>query len=88
MSSEDHGHKFGLPAPIDAVAMGMALLAGQSITAVQLLESTADILIDFTGDIRLEIIPTSAGYENWELHDPSGTSYVAQGGGQISRWKS
>jgi hypothetical protein len=86
VTSEDHRQQFGLPAPVDAAARGAALLAGQGITSVQLREATADILIDFGGHLRLEIIPTSAGYESWQLRDPHGTCYVAQGGGQICMW--
>jgi len=86
LTNQDHGHKFGLPAPMDAVAMSTELLAGRSISAVQLRDATADIVIEFSGDLRLEIIPISAGYERWQLRDPFGASYVAQGGGQISTW--
>ena len=87
LTSEDHGHKFGLPAPIDAVARGMATLSGHRVTAVQLREFTADLVIDFTDDLRLEVIPTSSGYEAWQLRDPSGTSFIAVGGGEVRRWK-
>jgi hypothetical protein len=87
LTNEDHGQKFGLSAPLDAVAKGNQLLAGRIIAAVQLREATADVLIEFTEDLRLEIIPTSSGYESWQLRDPSGMSYVAQGGGQICKWK-
>ncbi len=87
LTGEDHGHQFGLPAPVDAVAKSTELLADHRISAVQLRESTLDIVIEFTSDLRLEVIPTSAGYESWQLRDPSGASYYAQGGGQICRWK-
>lgn len=88
LTSDDHGHQFGLPAPVDVVARTKELLSGLHVTAVRLREATGDMLIDFTGNLRLEIIPTSSGYESWLLCDPSGTSYVAQGGGQICKWKS
>ena len=87
LTSEDRGHQFGLPAPVDASAKATTLLSEQSITAVQLREATTDIVIELTGGLRLEIIPTSSGYESWQLRDPFGFSYVAQGGGQICRWK-
>jgi hypothetical protein len=88
LTSQDHGHQFGLPAPVDAVTRSTELLSKRIVSAVQLREATADLLIEFTDGLRLEIIPDSAGYESWELRDPSGMSYVAQGGGQICKWKS
>jgi hypothetical protein len=86
VSGEDHGQQFGLPAPVDAVARATLLIASVSITAVELRKGTADILIDFAGDRRLEIIPFSSGYEGWQVRDPFGVSFYAHGGGQISRW--
>ena len=87
LSSDDHGQKFGLPAHIDATAAATALLAPASISAVQLREGTADLFIDFVGGLRLEIIPFSSGYEGWQAGDPSGEQFIAQGGGQICKWK-
>ena len=87
LTSEDHGHQFGLPAPVDAVARCTELFSTRHVSAVTLREDTADLAIEFTDDLRLEVIPTSAGYESWRLHDPSGTSYFVQGGGQICIWK-
>jgi Family of unknown function (DUF6188) len=75
----------GLPAPVDAAVMATAFLA-RPISAVELREATADLLIEFAQGARLEIIPDSAGYESWEMSAPSGRSYVAQGGGQICTW--
>jgi hypothetical protein len=86
LTSQDHGHQFGLPAPVDAIAKCTELFSKRRVVAVQLREATADLLIEFTDDLRLEIIPDSAGYESWQLRDPSGTSFVAQGGGRICKW--
>jgi hypothetical protein len=86
LSSDDHGQKFGLPAHIDAAAAATSLLASASVSAVQLREDTADLLIDFVGWLRLEIIPLSSGYESWQWGDPSGESFFVQGGGNIVRY--
>jgi hypothetical protein len=86
LSRDDHGQKFGLPAHIDAAAAATALLAGVAITAVQLREATADLLIDLVGDLRLEIIPMSSGYESWQWNDPFGDSFFVTGGGEIVRF--
>jgi hypothetical protein len=86
LTNEDHGQLFGRSTPIDAGRQAAASLAGVTITAVQLRRATADILIEFVGDLRLEVIPTSSGHESWQVCAPGGTCFVAQGGGQICTW--
>ncbi len=86
-SGDDHGQRFGLPGPVDAAADATRLLSSAAVTAAHLREGSADIVIECSPRVRLEIIPISRGYESWQLSDPFGASYVAQGGGQICRWK-
>lgn len=86
-SGEDHGQQFGLPAPVDAAALAMQLLSTATVTTAHLREGAADILIDFTENRRLEIITLSRGYESWQLADPFGASFVAQGGGRVCTWR-
>jgi len=86
-SSDDHRQQYGLPAPIDAAAEATKLLSTLVINAAQLRVGTSDILIDFSGNLRLEIIPISSGYEGWQMMDPFGTEFFAQGGGQICIWE-
>jgi hypothetical protein len=71
LTSQDHGHQFGLPAPIDAVARYTELFSKRRVSAVELRDDTVDLLIEFTDDLRLEVMPDSAGYESWQLHAPS-----------------
>jgi hypothetical protein len=87
ISHEDHGQKYGLPEPIDAAALASSLLAGVEIKEVKVREGTADILISLAGDIHLEIIPFSSGYEGWQVSSPSGHQVIAQGGGQLCTWE-
>ena len=86
LTSADHRQQFGLPASIDASVQATSLLSSRSVKAVQLRDATADILIDFHDDRRLEIFPTSSGYESWQVFAPGGICFVAQGGGQICAW--
>lgn len=67
LSSDDHGQQYGLPAPINAAAEATKLLSAVDIDAAQLRAGTNDILIDFSDDVRLEIIPISSGYEGWQM---------------------
>lgn len=84
VSHDDHNQKFGLPAPIDAVESASSLLVGVKIKKVEVREGTLDILIAFAGDLRVEIIPFSSGYEGWQVTCPSGHQVIAQGGGQLN----
>jgi hypothetical protein len=86
-TSGDHGQQFGLPAPVDARQHATALLSDVLVVGVELRQATADLLIEFTGGVGLEIIADSTGYESWELFAPDGRCYVAQGGGQICAWR-
>jgi hypothetical protein len=83
LSSDDHRQRYGLPAPIDAAVEGTKLLSKVQIVAAQLRAGTSDIHIGFSADLRLEVIPISSGYEGWQMKDPSGTEFFAQGSGQI-----
>ena len=85
-TSNDHGQKFGLPAPIDAAVETRRILAHAAIVNVEVLDATADIHITLSEGRRLEIIPDSSGYEGWNLRGPDAVCLVAQGGGQICTW--
>jgi hypothetical protein len=86
LTSEEHLHQYGLPAPIDAEAKARGLLV-TPITNVRLREATGDVTIDFEGGCLLEVIPQFTGYESWQMSTPSGRSYVAMGG-RFSTWLS
>ena len=86
ISGEDHRQKFGLPAPIDAALIATSLLVGVVVRRVEVRNSTADLLLDFDGDWRLEIIPFSSGYESWQVSAPSSKTIVALGGGELCAW--
>lgn len=82
-TSQDHGESFGLPAPIDARAAAVAKLGG-AVVAVNLEAGTADVRIRFHGDVALEVLTLSSGYEAWHLTAPAtgaaGFEIVANGG--------
>ncbi|HUP79790.1 MAG TPA: DUF6188 family protein [Pirellula sp.] len=86
LTSQDHGHSFGLSAPVDAARNAMEALLGVRVTNAQIREATADLHITLGSGMSLEIIPDSSGYESWQLYAPTGRCYIAQGGGQICTW--
>ena len=67
VTSEDHGHPFGLPEPVDAAAMLLARVRGRRSTGAAIAPSTGDLTIDFGERMRLQFLQTSSGYESWRL---------------------
>jgi hypothetical protein len=86
VSSEDHGHSYGLGIPVDATALSRSLLVGLNVLKAEVRDDTRDILLCFDNEIRIEIVPLSSGYESWEIIEASGRQTVAQGGGNLMRW--
>lgn len=80
----DHGQKFGLPAPVDAVREATKLLGDSEVQSATVAAETADLVITFRSACRFEIFNDSAGYEAWMLNAP-GESLVGQGGGRLVR---
>jgi hypothetical protein len=85
-TSEDHGHKFGLPAPFDGVS-ALEELSKHLVSSVTIREGTADVAISFGEHNILEIIPTSGGYESWSVTHPALGTVFAIGGGLLNSYK-
>jgi hypothetical protein len=86
LTSEDHGHVFGLGVPVDAAARCQALLGELKVRRAEVRDDTRDIVLDFDDGTRLEIVPLSSGYESWDIIEPSGRRTFAQGGGNLVTW--
>lgn len=86
ISSEDHMQKYGLPKPLDAVAVAGDLFAANSIVRVDICDGSTDLLIGLTGGLQFEVLPISSGYESWNIFGPSGIQVIAQGGGELCVW--
>ncbi len=83
VTSEDHGHRFGLPKPIDAVEKLNTALAGAPVAKVEVGSRTGDLIILFAGGVRLESLTLSAGYESWSVgrKEDFATLFVGANGG-------
>jgi hypothetical protein len=88
VTSGDHGHQFGLPAPIDARFEAESILRARAIESAKVRADTGDLILEFTGGVVLELLQTSGGYEAWHLISPDGRSVVATGGGELAMWNS
>jgi len=83
LTSKDHGHWFGLPAPVDGVLEVNQRIAGAAVVSVRLDEATLDLSLVFSSGHVLEFFPDSAGYEAWQLCGGSLLA-VAVGGGDLA----
>ncbi len=86
LTSEDDGHKFGLPAPMDAVHEINIWLGGIAIQKVELTEGTLDLRLYFENGYVFEMLPNSSGYEAWDIIN-SVDRYIAVGGGTLSEFR-
>jgi hypothetical protein len=82
VTSEDHGHRFALPEFVDAATRVRSLVAGRSVEAASISRSSGDLTIEFGGQVQLELLQMSAGYESWRLSSRSGET-ICLGGGRI-----
>jgi hypothetical protein len=87
LASGDHGLKYGLSSPIDAIANAAILLAERKIIGASVDQFSADLAISFEGVVFLRTFNDSSGYESWQLAGPKGMLIVAQGGGNIVHWE-
>ena len=58
VTSRDHGRKYGLPQPVDALVEAQARLCGRPVLAVHVRENSADLQIEFEGNVQLRSLGT------------------------------
>jgi|GEM_PF-1426077 len=85
VTSEDHGHPFGLPAPVDAAARMLSGTAEQTILSAAIDPLIGDLTIEFTNQIYLQFLQLSCGYESWRFY-AAGTQTICMGGGGTARF--
>lgn len=90
LTSEDHGHPFGLRVPVDAGEQARRALADKAVLELSVDRVTGDLTMDFAGEVRVQVITTSGGYESWQAYFRDGdqdVTLVGGGGGDLS-WAS
>ena len=83
VTSEDHGHQFGLPEPVDATARLLSSLQGCIVTAASIAPSSGDLALDFGERTQLQFLQTSCGHEAWRL-SVRGSETICTGGSEIA----
>lgn len=51
---------------------------------VEILDSTGDLLINFEGDVQLQFLQLSVGYESWSLYVQDKQIICTGGGGIVT----
>jgi hypothetical protein len=82
-TSEDDGHQFGLPVPIDARQILRREAGGKAIENATVKETTGDLVLTM-GQGSLEFLCLSMGYEAWHLTGAN-LEFVCMGGGRVER---
>ena len=68
VTSEDDGHQFGLPSPVDAEKSANDALAKAKIVAVEVDARTGDCTLRVGDVLTLQFLTMSMGYETWQLY--------------------
>jgi len=85
LTSRDETQLFGGNDPVRAIPELSSRLVDRTLTSVQVSPGTADLTLHF-GEMILQIISESSGYEAWQVEGQSGTVAVGQGGGNVAVW--
>lgn len=85
VSSEDHGKQFGLPAPVDAARELLSRAAGRPVEAAWVAADSGDLMVQFPGQVHLQLLQLSTGYESWIL-SVHGSESICMGGGNIAHF--
>jgi hypothetical protein len=80
VTSEDHGHPFGLPVPVNAAERIIKTIAQCPVSRFELRNDTSDLVLHFVNDVLLEFLNLSCGYEGWRtVHGQQ--EVICMGGG-------
>jgi hypothetical protein len=85
VTSEDDGHQFGLPQPVDAASNVREALRGRTVEAAAICESSGDLIITFSEQAQLQVLQMSGEYESWRLSHVGGET-ICCGGGEIAHF--
>lgn len=86
-TSDDEGHIYGLPKPVNVAKNVMEMLKGKKIIEFSTDTITADIVFKFEDNLKIQTFGNSSGYEPWYMWFKNKEEYVATGEGKIYRVK-
>jgi hypothetical protein len=83
VTSEDHGHLFGLKEPVDAAKCVMSTIENRMITHYSCPDICSDLILYFEDKIELQFLITSGGFESWRAMNDN-VQVICMGGGGLS----
>jgi hypothetical protein len=83
MTSEDDGHSFGLPSPVNAAATVEKIVAGSFVNRFELDNRTGDLSLCFQNGVTIQFVTLSSGYEGWRIGHGD-REIVCLGGGELA----
>jgi hypothetical protein len=86
VTSEDHGHQFGLPAPVDATERVLADVSRLTVIGASITRPASDLIVDFGRGVHLQFFQMSCGYESWRLY-VRGDETICMGGGDVAHFR-
>lgn len=84
---DDEGHLFGRASPLEGEAELARLLRNRTLTKATVDRQTADLVLHFGADTRIDVFNDSSGYEAWQARydiDGQHRLLIAMGGGQVT----
>lgn len=81
--SDDDGHQFGLPKPLDLVGELTKKLSGKSLLEIKVERDTSDLILSLTSGIQLEVFISSGGYETYNF-SLENKNYIGMGSGGVT----
>jgi hypothetical protein len=82
VTSEDDGHPFGLPVPVNAAERVTKAIVQNPVSRFELREGSSDLVLRFAGDAAIEFLNLSCGYEGWRtVHGQQ--QMICLGGGRL-----
>lgn len=85
VTSEDNGHPFGLPAPVNAAQRVKDAVGQIPISRFELRDKTSDLILHFSDNTAIEFLNLSCGYEGWRTtHGPQ--ELICMGGGRVTEF--
>lgn len=79
VTRDDDGHKYGLPAAVDAELTANETLKNCAIQSIFVDRVTSDLTIEFANDLKFQTITHSSGYEPWQA-DADGVTIIGLNG--------
>ncbi len=81
-ASDDHGHQFGLPAPLDVIEVVKKTIGQQTIKKYDIDPRTGDLSLHFEDNGELQFLNLSSGYESWHIVHGA-QEIICLGGGKL-----